>query len=74
METIIEIDSYFRYPIDSRKWEVRKTTRQIRYKLTNLRKGAFFGHEEILQGFKRRCRVRCQTNCSLIYLNKGQHG
>ena len=74
METIIEIDSFFRYPIDSRKWEVRKTTRQIRYRLTDLKKGAFFGHEEILQGFKRRCRVRCNANCSLIYLNRGQHG
>ena len=37
METIIETDSYFRYPIDSKKWEIRKTTRQIRYKLTDLK-------------------------------------
>ena len=74
METIIEIDSYFRYPIDSRKWEVRKTTRQIRYRLTDLKKGALFGHEEILQGYKRRCRVRCNTNCTLIFINRSLTG
>ena len=33
METIIEIDSYFRYPVDTQTWEVRKTTRQVKYKL-----------------------------------------
>ena len=33
METIIEIDSYFRFPVNNQTWEVRKTTRQIRYKL-----------------------------------------
>jgi hypothetical protein len=32
-------------------------------------KGAIFGHEEYLQGFNRRCRVRALTDCSLIHLN-----
>jgi len=27
METIIEIDSYFRYPVNKQSWEVRKTTK-----------------------------------------------
>lgn len=27
METVIEIDSYFRYPVENQTWEVRKTTR-----------------------------------------------
>ena len=27
METIIELDSYFRYPVDLQRWEIRKTTR-----------------------------------------------
>ena len=27
METIIELDSYFRYPVELQKWEIRKTTR-----------------------------------------------
>ena len=52
---------------------MRKKTRQIRYKLADLFKGTLFGHEEIMQGYKRRCRVRCLTNCSLIYLNRDQH-
>ncbi len=66
METVIEIDSYFRYPVDKQTWEVRKQTRQILYKLQNLWKGQIFGHEEILQGYNRRCRVKCLTECTLI--------
>lgn len=33
METILEIDSYFRIPIDKKSWEIRKNTRKICYKL-----------------------------------------
>ena len=68
-ETIIEIDSYFRYPIDKKSWEIRKNTREVCYKLQGLSPGKIFGHEELLQGYKRRCRVRCLTNCSLIYIH-----
>ena len=68
METIIEIDSYFKYPIDKQSWEVRKTSRQIRYKLQTLWKGTCFGHEEILQGYQRRCQVRALTDCTLIHV------
>ena len=32
-------------------------------------KGDIFGHEEYLQGFNRRCRVRALTDCTLIQLN-----
>lgn len=69
METIIEIDSYFKFPVDRQVWEVRKQTRRIQYKLQDLAKGAHFGHEEMLQGFDRRCRVRAISNCTLIYIN-----
>ena len=69
METIIEIDSYFRYPVEKQTWEVRKTTRQIKYKLQDLWKGSHFGHEEMLQGYKRRTRVRALTDCTLIYVS-----
>ena len=65
----MEIDNYFRFPIDKKCWEVRKNTRKVRYKLQSLWCGRIFGHEEILQGYRRRCRVRCLTNCSLIYVN-----
>lgn len=36
METVLEIDNYFRYPIDTKSWEVRKNTRQVCYKLQSL--------------------------------------
>ena len=31
-----------------------------------------FGHEEMLQGYTRRCRIRALTNCTLIYINKDE--
>lgn len=70
METIIEINNYYRFPIDKTSWEVRKKTRRIQYKLQELNKGAIFGHEEMLNNFERRSRVRALTNCKLIYINK----
>ena len=69
METIIEVDTYFRYPVNKQSWEVRKKTKQIRYKLQQFWKGAFFGHEEIIQGYNRRCRVRCLSDCCLVYIS-----
>ena len=29
VETIIEIESFYRFPIDKKKWELRKVTRKI---------------------------------------------
>ena len=70
METIIEIDSFFKIPVGRGRWEIRKTTRRIQYKLQELSKGSMFGHEEMLLGYDRRCRIRALTNCTLIYINK----
>jgi CRP-like cAMP-binding protein len=38
--------------------------------LREIKAGTLFGHEELLLGIKRRCRVRCTTICEVIYLNK----
>lgn len=72
METVIEIDNYFRYPIDKKCWEIRKNTRQVLYKLQGLWCGKVFGHEEFLQGYKRRCRVRCLSDVTLSYINNSK--
>jgi len=48
METIVEIDNFFRFPVSKNEWEIRKRTRRIQYKLQELNKGAIFGHEEML--------------------------
>jgi CRP-like cAMP-binding protein len=47
-----------------------KTTRRLQYRLREINSGTLFGHEELLLGIKRRCRVRCTSNCEVIYLNK----
>jgi CRP-like cAMP-binding protein len=72
VETIIEIDDFRKYPIGNQSWEVMKTTRRLQYRLREIKSGTLFGHEELLLGIKRRCRVRCTTNCEVIYLNKDE--
>jgi CRP-like cAMP-binding protein len=72
IETIIEIEDYRKYPIANKSWEVMKTCRRLQYKLREIKSGTLFGHEELLLGIKRRCRVRCTTNCEVIYLNKDE--
>jgi CRP-like cAMP-binding protein len=72
METIIEIDNFFRFPVSKTEWEVRKRTRRIQYKLQELRRADIFGHEELLIGIDRRTRVRALTDCKLIYINRDE--
>jgi hypothetical protein len=48
LETLIEIDSYFQIPVSSKEWEVRKQTKKISYRIANVYRGGWFGHEEIL--------------------------
>lgn len=40
--------------------------------MQDLWKGSVFGHEEIIQGSNRRCRIRCLTDCTLIYVSGSQ--
>ena len=70
METVIEIDYFYKIPINKKQWHVRRTTKKLMYKLKDLSKGGMVGHEEMLQGLDRKCRLRAITHCSLIYCNK----
>jgi len=56
----------------NKQWEVLKTTKRLLYKMKELREGEIFGHEELLLGIKRRCRVRAITVSEIIYLNKSE--
>jgi len=47
MQTVIEVDEYYRIPFGTNEWQVQKTTKQIQYKLRELGRGDMFGHEEI---------------------------
>lgn len=49
-----------------------KTTKRLLYKMSELKEGEIFGHDELLLGIKRRCRVRAVTVCEIIYLNKSE--
>jgi len=70
METVLEIDYFYKIPINSKQWHVRRTTKRLMYKLKDLTQGGMVGHEEMLQGLDHKCRLRALTHCSLIYCNK----
>jgi len=48
IETVIEIESFYRFPIDKKKLEMCRVTQRILYKLKEVHKGQMFGYEEIL--------------------------
>lgn len=82
LETIIDIEDFHKYPVvrsyfvkfvqGNKEWEILKTTKRLLYRMRELREGEIFGHEELLLGIKRRCRVRASTVCEIIYLNKSE--
>ena len=43
IETIIEIDRFYKYPVKLNEWEIRKERLKIEYQLLNVKKGMFFG-------------------------------
>ena len=55
IETIIEIDRFYKYPVKLDEWEIRKERFKIEYQLLNVKKGMFFGLEEVLNGVEKRC-------------------
>ena len=72
LETIIDIEDYHKYPVANKEWEILKTKRRLQYRMRELKAGEIFGHEELLLGIKRRCRVRAATVCEIIYINKAE--
>jgi len=62
IETIIEYEQNIKYPINTKGWEIKRTTKTLIYQIRQLKKGDYFGHEEILSGYKKRqTRVLCNS-------------
>ena len=57
MESVIEIENSVRYPIGPRKWEYKKITRKLSYRVKEFKVGDMFGHEEIYDGCERRATI-----------------
>ena len=47
-ETLIETERNIKYPIDNQQWQIKRTTKVLKYKIRKLQKSDYFGHEEIL--------------------------
>lgn len=71
MESILEYEKNIKYPIDAQKWEIKRTTKTLVYQVRKLKKGDYFGHEEVLSVIhKRQTRVKCDSACKILYINK----
>ena len=47
MESILDIDLFYKYPSQNKKWMVTQMTRRVKFKVKELQEGDFFGHDEI---------------------------
>ena len=76
METHALISDHNKYPIGLREWEISKTTKKVQYKLKDLLRGDFFGHEELGEGdlngslATRICKVVATSDCEVLFMNK----
>ena len=53
------------------QWQVKRTTKVIKYRIRKLNKSDYFGHQEILNGQTHRTtQVVCKTKCQIFYINK----
>ena len=54
LETIVEQETNMKFPIENNGWEVKRKTKTMQYHIIDLKKGDYFGHEEILTGKQKR--------------------
>jgi CRP-like cAMP-binding protein len=67
LDTSIEINKYERYPIAHDEWEIRKEIKHIIYKLKCIKRGKFFGQEEVIMDLPfRRISATAITNVKII--------
>lgn len=62
-----------KWPVGKREWSVRKTTRNILYKIKSLTRTDTFGTEGVIDESKRKANVTCTTEDScLLCVNKAE--
>ena len=54
IETVIEYETNIKFPIDAKSWEIKRTTKTLIYKIRTLKKGDYFGHEEVFLDLNKR--------------------
>jgi hypothetical protein len=60
-----------KYPKDTKSWEIQRQTKILQYHIRDLSTAHYFGHEELLSTIKfRQSRVKCLTQCQILYINK----
>lgn len=70
-ETTIESETNLKYPKNTKSWEIQRQTKTMQYHIRDLSSTHYFGHEELLSNIKsRQSRVKCLTQCQILYINK----
>lgn len=70
VETELEISNQIRYPISSQQWETKIIRKRVQYRVQELGPKDMFGHEEMLDGVPRKCRVVSVTQGELYFVSK----
>jgi CRP-like cAMP-binding protein len=69
METILDIDMFYKYPQGKNKWMTTQMTRRVRYKVKELKEGDFFGYDELISNSKRKTTVYSLHESRVYYMN-----
>ncbi|CAI2366556.1 unnamed protein product [Moneuplotes crassus] len=69
MESVVEVENTYRYPVGPKKWEYKKITRRLSYRVKELKRGDMFGHEEIFDQVGRRAIITSLEESELMYMN-----
>lgn len=69
MESLLDVDLYYKYPQDKNKWMVTQMTKRVKYKVKELKEGDFFGHDEIIEGTDRNTTVYSLHESKVFYMN-----
>ena len=69
MESILDIDLFYKCPSSYNKWTITKMTRRVKFKVKELKEGDFFGHDEIINEWTRNSRVYSLHESQVFYMN-----
>ena len=69
MESMLDIDLFYKYPSGPHKWMVTQMTRTVKYKVKELKEGDFFGHDEIVNQTRRNSKVYSLHESQAFYMN-----
>ena len=69
MESLLDLDLYYKYPKGKNKWMATKMTRRVKSKIKEMHEGEFFGHEDYIDNRLRTATVYSYHESKVFYIN-----